>query len=374
MKRLDAPLRTPALFKMLVGLSALVASTLCISTHAFAGNKWVTVSGNASAAECVDAKALAHHMFYSKAPLLYGPLTIPDTLNSTLVLGATEKDVSGGGPVSTRNETYFVHQAGSGVDVDWGQTTDSGMRLVLTESNRGWRGDTYSLYQVDAKLSPDEWAKTESSAPAILSDAWRPPLIFNRNDTHALWFIDVDQSGGPLADWGVYGYSGSQYEKLCDLKFISDKKRLMSGLPSSVLRLGALLDATLGPGNNEGTLQSTARLRGEVVRIWTNIEKRPWSLSESDVYNSRDEVDSGLSDWAERGPKAHAVYEDIKKQYPVAERALSNYFHKTFQLNPERARQLAAWALDIAMRSHYAFPNGTQYFRYDDVNTNPWWQ
>lgn len=375
MDRLSKPLRAHPLFNVLLAFSALTTLTLC-SPCASAENKWVTVAGKASDLRCLDAKALAHDMYYSKAPYLYGPLAVPETMNSTLVLGASEKDISGGGPLSTVDEAYFVRQDRSqrGTYVNWGQTTEGDKRLALVETNQGWRGYTYSLFQVDARLTLNDWKEVESSAPAFFSDLWRPPLIFSRNDSHTLWFIDVEQSFGPLADWGVYGFSGTQYEKICDLRFTSEKTSPMSALPSSILQLEHLLDATMGPDANEGTMQSTARRRGEVFRVWVNVAKRPWALSESDVYNSTSEVEDGLRDWAARGPKALATYESIKKQYPKAERALAKYFQKTFQLNNEKAKALATWTLDIAMRAHFSFPNGAQYFRYDDVNTNPWWQ
>ena len=65
------------------------------------------------------------------------------------------------------------------------------------------------------------------------------------------------------------------------------------------------------------------------------------------MYNSRDEVDSGLSDLAPRGPKALAAYDEIKKQYAVAERALPTYFRKTFQLDLQKAKK---WPLIAGYR------------------------
>jgi hypothetical protein len=140
--------------------------------------------------------------------------------------------------------------------------------------------------------------------------------------------------------------------------------------------LAELIDETIGPGNNEGTLQPTARLRGAVQYVWGNVALRPWAVSEADVYNSREEVDAGLEAWSkgDSGPSYRRVYKEILAAYPVALEALRQYYGSTFSLSNEKAQALATYVLDIALRANYSFTNGQDYFRYQGVNNNPWKQ
>jgi hypothetical protein len=85
-----------------------------------------------------------------------------------------------------------------------------------------------------------------------------------------------------------------------------------------------------------------------------------------------DEVKAGLSAWSQQGPTCRRVYDEILRSYPRAELALADYYLRQFHLPKPKANNLAKWVLDIAFRANYSFPNGSDYFRYDNVNTNPW--
>jgi hypothetical protein len=102
------------------------------------------------------------------------------------------------------------------------------------------------------------------------------------------------------------------------------------------------------------------------------VARRPWALSDSDTYNSTEEVRSGLVEWSKNGPSYRRVHKEILRTYPLAERALADYYMRQFHLPKNKANSLAKWVLDIAFRANYSFSNGGDYFRYNNVNTNPW--
>lgn len=81
-----------------------------------------------------------------------------------------------------------------------------------------------------------------------------------------------------------------------------------------------------------------------------------------------------MEEWSKKGPSYHRAYQEILRTYPLAESALSNYYMRQFHLQKNKADRIAKWILDIAFRANYAFSNGQDYFRYDDVNTNPWFE
>ncbi|HVK55048.1 MAG TPA: hypothetical protein VM532_08475 [Burkholderiales bacterium] len=162
-------------------------------------------------------------------------------------------------------------------------------------------------------------------------------------------------------------------KRSCVITFQEQETKADTLLLQPVRRLARLLDETMGPGNDEGTLQQTGRRRVQVQHVWSNAAIRPWALSEkADTYNSRQEVDVGLETWARSGPSFLKVYKKIQTNYPIAKQSLSTYYKKRFLLPKEKAQNLAEWVLDIALRSHYVFPNGRDSFRYNNVNTNPW--
>lgn len=129
---------------------------------------------------------------------------------------------------------------------------------------------------------------------------------------------------------------------------------------------------SLGPGLNEGTLQPTAAIRNRVRHLWANAALRPWALTDRDRYNSKEEVNSGLEEWSKNGPSYRNVYRKIMITYPLAERDLAEYYKKRFHLQSSDAERLAKWVLEIAYCANYSFSNGQDYFRYDNVDNNPW--
>lgn len=364
---------------MRVGIVLLAAACLFIST-AMAAGSLPKLTGDVSSPECSDAFRLAKSMFNSKSSRLYAPLLIPDGMNSELVLGTMALDISGGGAIEA-NEDIFekVPQLGNSSirSIYWEKHAENGVRIAVKETPFGWRGDMYSLYLLEANVEQNDFLKDaqegygKSRYSAQIQDTWRPPLVFSSKSRNT-WFVVVGEPYQILAEWAVYTGTPSGFKQACRVKFHPEGENVMNLLPKTVQHFAHLLNETIGPGLDEGTLQPTARLRLQVQHVWANAALRPWALSDSDTYNSTDEVKDGLDAWSQNGHSYRRLHKDILRTYPLAERALGNYYIRQFHLPKRKARSLAKWILDIVFRANYTFSNGQNYFRYDNVNTNPW--
>jgi len=72
---------------------AIPAMLIALSSTAYAAP---LAKGDVSRSECIDAMKLANAMYASAAPRLFAPLEIPKEMQSRLILGASELDISGG--------------------------------------------------------------------------------------------------------------------------------------------------------------------------------------------------------------------------------------------------------------------------------------
>jgi hypothetical protein len=317
-------------------------------------------------------------MFRSQASRLYAPLSIPAGARSKLILGASELDISGGDALSADAEE-FVKIPFNGRSIYWGRQAGPGGRIALVETSVGWRGDMYNLYVLPPELDeeqfvgngPGEPGSTDERFHATIADTWRPPLAFRRASEDRWWFIDVGQPYGILADWKVFVARPAKFEAACVIKFRPPSTSGVALLPKPVQVLAGWLDETIGPGSDEGTLQQTAALRLEIQHTLANAALRPWALHDSDAYNSRKEVDAGLSAWVTNRARKR-VYKDILRGYPAAERALSSYYQHQFGLTPKNAARVAAWVTDLLFRAHYVFHREDDDSRDSRADTNPW--
>lgn len=331
-------------------------------------------TGDISRPECSDAMKLAKAMFQSTAMRLYAPLTIPTGLRSTLVLGASELDISGGNALTSTEDFEKLPQDNR--NIYWAKETNGALRVVVREAPVGWRGDMYYLYLLDAAVAKDDFLNSINSATGsssyqpVVSDTWRPPLVFQPPQHEAKWFIDVGQPFQILSDWRVF--SSEKGRAICTIAFGPSGKDAAEHLPRPVKRLASKLDEALGPGNDEGTLQPTARTRLDAKHVLANAALRPWALVDANAYNSRSEVDAGLEDWAKVNNSRRRLLAEILKEYPAAERSLAAYYASAYGLPPPKAQEVAAWVIDLVFRSFFVFSNGQNYFRYDGVRTNPW--
>jgi hypothetical protein len=359
-------------------LSFLVwAFTGCMVVSA--GTSWPVVSGDTSAQECVEALRLARTMFNSDSGRLYAPPTGVNELASKLVLQPSSLDISGGHALQEDPDAFDQLPNEGGIrSIYWARTAQDSVRIAVEESSVGWRGDMYALYVLPAEMEQEEFLvkiANRSTHPApLISNAWRPPLVFSMKSSRRLWFIDVGEPYVVLSPWQVYRVSEGPLDPVCTIRFRPMTQEIVRLLPEAVASLAQFVDRTIGPGLNEGTLQPTARLRIGAQHVWGNVALRPWAVSEADVYNSREEVDAGLEMWSRGGQSHLGVYRRILTAYPAAIQALGHYYVRTFSLPEGKARALAEYVLDIALRANYIFANGGDYFRYQGVNNNPWKQ
>lgn len=327
------------------------------------------VVGDVSGPECRDAALLAGSMFRSNAIRLYAPLVIPDGMRSTMVLGAEDTDISGGDALYATDE--FERLIWNLRSVYWAKDPDAGKRLVVAERSLGWRGDMYFLYQLDETIDSSTFLNAmksetaERSFEAIIAQSWRPPLVFSLPDNGGKWFIDVGQPFEVLSDWRVYKAGAS--EPACTMVFRDPPNNPHGRLPVAVRKLAGQLDEALGPGMDEGTLQPTANIRGKTQHILASAALRPWALSWSDAYNSREEVEAGLEAWAEINNSRARLRSEIGRTYPEAQHALATYYVKNFKLSPRQADEVSAWVTDLLFRSYFVFPGGAA----SDA-ANPW--
>lgn len=341
------------------------------------------IFGNITSPECSSAFRLAKSMFKSTAPRLYAPLKIPNNMNSELVLGTSALDISGGN-VLEANEKQFKKIPKIGysapLNIYWGIKILHGKRIVVEESFRNWQGDRYLLYLLDSIVTQDDFSKNaqlraeygKSSYLAFIEETWRPPLIFLEKKNQKLWFVTVGEPFEILADWNVYKQTTHGFKRNCTVRFHPKAKNTIAILPNTIQTFIRLLNKTLGSGANEGTLHPTMRIRLNVQHVWANAAIRPWSLSESDVYNSTEEIKSGLLEWSKQSSAEQQIYKKILQLYPLTEKELGRFYMRQFHLPQKKAKHLANWVLDIAFRKNYIFSNGGKYFRYDNINTNPW--
>lgn len=326
---------------------------------------------------------LAKHAYDSDADYLYAPPSLPSDMNGALTLGTLERDISGGDALPEASdhfddETAHTEDAPK-LHIHWGKDAPVAGRIVVTAEPYGWRGDMYALYALKSEVTPqqfrDDLNRTDGTHryKPVIRDGWRPPLIFESASSRSLWFITTTDMYEIEGSWAIYTAGPAGYQQTCEIRFWPDGNAAAWLFPESVKHLIELLDQTLGPGIDEGTLQPTAGLRLRSLHIWRNAAFRPWALSDRETYNTREQVDTGLKEWAKNGATYARVYEGIVRTYPRAEAALARYYEGQFGLSTSRARRNAHWVLDIAYRSNFVFPGGRpSLMSKDNLSLNPW--
>lgn len=258
----------------------------------------------------------------------------------------------------------------------WQKIPTDRRRLVIVSKTMGWRGDMYTVLSVMEDLTPDnvvgDIAATAPSGGAVvlLSGIWVSPVVFRDSTSGAIWFIDHGAYAfGALPNWDVYSPGPGGIAQQCSIQFWPPAKRGIDLLPLQVRKLATLLDQSLGSGENEGSLQPTARLRGDANITWANVASRPWAVWRP--YNSRNEVDFGLKAWSRRNSQ---LYGRILRQYPLAQQSLTSFYMKRFGFSSKDAGVLASHVLDAAFRSNFVFAKDEmdRYTPRNDEAPNPW--
>lgn len=342
--------------------------------HVYAGpSGWPRLlsKGQKLRSACAQALPLAESQFNSDAFYLYGPPSVPPGFGSTFALGPKPGDISGGGGIRYNPKLFRklpnpTHNPNA--TVFWEKTPSRGRRFVVIDEPFNWEGDWYALLSIAANITPAHlWAHFPNSSRlatgpgitgmiTVVPYGWRPPIVFSDNHNAHMWAIDVGGPFSSLGSWQIHSLDATGYSP-CTVRFHPPVANTVLLLPAAVRTLASLLDRTLGPGQNEGTLHPTAIIRNLTQATWANVALRPQALTKR-PYNTRAEVDAHLRAWSMENPRHQRIYEDLKRQYPLAEHALGGYYRRRFQKSEKRAGILAARALDIAFRSYFVFPGG----------------
>ncbi len=360
---------------------AVLAGIAMLPTGADAAMEFPRLIAPSARQECQEALKIAQTVFLSDAPYLYASSPVPPEVKSHLVLHADGVDISGGDALLA-DLSVFDKRADPTPQASrsfyWQRSTQGSYRLVLKELNRGWRGDTYSVFAVPEDMPleylagrlPDVAPKDRATIPAV-ADSWRPPLIFNRDGSNQLWFIDVGQPYEVLGKWTVQAADPQGIQPLCSIQFASEMPRgPIALLPTQVQTFERLLDRALGPGFDEGTEQPTAAIRLDVQHIWANVALRPWAASHP--YNSHAEIDEGLKKWAIGSATNSELLRQLQLAYLPAERSLAAYYRAIFQMSASAAIEQAVYEIDIAYRTHFGFQEDRADLDDSARTANPW--
>jgi hypothetical protein len=363
------------------GISIILFTFLALSSNPLEvlASDWPKLNGGTHD-QCAEAFQIATTAFKSDEFYLYEPPEIPADFGSVLVLKPEAGAISGG--TLQADPIVFDKFEEGPWSVYWQKTAIYGYRLVVKGRSVGWLGHTsYALFAVGETIQADEFLagikknKEDSKFAVIASDSWRPPLIFRERNSGRYWIIEVPD--GFLGDWRVHVVEPEGIKLHCVVQFKPNVENAVSLLPQPVRELERLLDESMGEDEGSGSYHPIGMLRNEVVHTWANAAQRPWALRAT--YNTREEVDAGLSSWSRQNATHGEIYRDIVRQYPLAEQSLTEYYQTNFSRSADEAKSLASCVLDIVFRSHYAFhsddPNA--YFRDSNSRPNPWqteWQ
>ncbi|MGC5801919.1 hypothetical protein SNK19_16945 [Ralstonia pseudosolanacearum] len=358
----------------------LLLALACSTVHA-TEQAWPKLLNGNGLPECQATLRLARQAYHSNRVHLWEPQTIPQEFDDRLVLGPDGVDLSGGDALNANADVFakIPLPAYAPRSIYWQKQTDLSDRLVVEEVPHGWRGDAYNVMLLPGEITPSDYFSADqprrtTQFKTLFSGAWRAPLVFQKKHALSLWVVYVGEPYDFSPNWRIYLPRNGQLQKTCEIQFRPDVKHATSLLPAPAQKLAIMLDQSIGSGADEGTLQPTARIRINVAQAWANAALRPWALT--DPYNTRQEVDAGLTAWSQQGVPYAAAYRHILRQYPLAERSLANYYRNRFKRKPAEAKRFAAYAMDIVFRSHYVFhsEDPEKYSRYDHPAPNPWRQ
>jgi len=343
---------------------AMIACGATLLAGTAKADAWPRLTGERDNPQCQQAYRLATAAFHSTNTSLAWPISAPRELGSTFSVYRRQADISGGDALANDPKIFSRVQptapVGRPATVFWQIEPRDGHRLAVLDQPHSWRGDRYSIYLLDSTTPPDalladvERERGRGFSP-VLDEQWTPPLVLSDVRSGAVWFINPGEPYLFLPEWRIHTVEKGTLRSPCVVAFRPEMKTALSLMPEPVRRLAASLDDALGPGEGEGTLQPTARIRVTVAQAWANASLRPWALSDH-VYNTREQVEEGLREWARGSSRRMAAYRAIQREYPTAELALAIYYERRFKLPSRQARERASHVADHMLRSYFVFP------------------
>lgn len=246
-----------------------------------------------------------------------------------------------------------------------------------------WRGDWYSLYWIPStdlsKMIGDAAAirSEDTSLPYKLlgSNLWQKPFFLRIKNKVDLIGVIPSRSSDPMNEWTLYIPSKNGELSRCQIQFHpatdkcntwTDKDRIeriasqFFSRKSSLYALIEVLDDIIGPGSNEGTLQTTARIRNYVCKLIVNIAIRPWVLGAMVKKSKKTEkinVENNLEKWSLKNHSFQRQYRKMKYLYPLAEQELADYYKTKFDMDTVKAVSIAKENLERLYMSFFHFPS-----------------
>ena len=321
--------------------------------------------GKVSDPGCGVALELATAAFKSESPSLYWPIAQPADGDAKVILRQNGLDISGGDAVDADPAQFTAIQQTLAnyysVTTFWAKQAPGGNRIAVVDQPHGWRGDRYAVYVLNTDAPPERLAAqlrpiAEGRDPAIaplVDFQWSVPLVLHDRRSGKHWVIDRGEPSEVMPDWRVHIVSAAGPTQPCRVTFGLPESPL-AGLPPAVRRLSEALDEALGPGNDEGTLQQTARIRITVAKDWANAALRPWALTD-EPYNNRAEVAAGLAAWSRANSARTALLRRIYRLQPWAELALATYYQDRLRYSPASADKLSREVIDHMVRTYFVF-------------------
>lgn len=341
-----------------------VVLVLLLTIRAADGTALPRLVGNPSPAACGQALTIAREAFESGEADLRHARPVPAGMPIRLALAISAEEAYAEQPLFSffgktcegSEEGTFLPMAPDG-SVDGlylQQANPRSPRLVIRKtwfgSSAGFEARVYPAVATVERIV--QWRDDDGRGGV---GGYFPPRVYMASGSHDGWLLSGD-GFGPFSAWTVHVLRDGSLWQPCTVQFLPAGFNLMRSLPPAARRLKKLLSQTLGPGKSEGTLQPTARLKGEAEAAWTTLLMRPWA-DITPPYNTRQAVDRELARWARNGPTYLRLHRAILRQLPRAERAVAAMYRTSFHMTPREASRRAAINTDLVFRSHYVFPS-----------------
>ena len=318
--------------------------------------------GDKSDPRCIETEQMARTAFHSTNPSLLWPVATPEGQQTELILTQASEDITGGGGIIVNNG--FVSRGGDPgrPTIFWRSGKRAGSHLAVVDQPFSWQGDWYAVYLLPPNATADwllgvltDERSIKTPTPLLGDSRWAIPLVLTDRKTGRDWLIDRGEPYQALVDWQVYEPAGLRLRPMCRVSFGVPKEGPLSLLPAAVRRFAAAADEALGPGSDEGSQQPTATIRMKVEKDWANAALRPWAITNM-PYNTRAEIDRGLSEWARGNGKRRTLRAHIIRSELAAQAPLAAYYAAHLGKSGPAALRLSRYVLDHNLRSYFIFP------------------
>jgi hypothetical protein len=181
--------------------------------------------------ECRQALEIGAAKFRSRAFSMSGPVSLPKGVSVRWALNVVEEDISGGDGLEA-DPAHFSDRASQTMDdsrlrhVYWQDNPRGNSRLVVVDRAFNWRGDWYSLYLLNPKVTPQALiadlsdGRTAKLFKPLIDESWDPPQVLVETRSGAAWVLQQGAKYQPLAAWTVYADGPDGVSLRCTVNFM----------------------------------------------------------------------------------------------------------------------------------------------------------